>query len=197
MPRHLFADPSFSICVAAAVAIGFGTYGTLFIESIRLQNVRHLSALAAGLMMVPFTLSPTITTRAIDRFQPGMHFKLRLIIGHVAAAAGAAMMVLSVWVTDASVVEIGLGLLGISLGYITPAMTTGVLASSPTETAGVASGILNAGRQVGAALGVALVGTLAQTLGDRGLVISFAMMVVIYVMIGVLSARGIPLPVKR
>ena len=194
LPRHLFANPAFTICVTASVAIGFGMYGTLFVESVRLQTVRHLSAFATGLMIVPFTLSPAITTRAIDHFQPGMHFKPRLVIGHIAAAAGAAIMALSVWLTGASVVEVGLGLLGISLGYITPAMTTGVLASSPAETSGTASGILNAGRQVGASLGVALMGTLVQTLGDRGLVLSFGFMLATFVVVGILSARAIPSP---
>jgi hypothetical protein len=72
LPPHLFANPAFSVCVAVAVVLGFGMYGTLFVESVRLQNVRHLSALTTGLMIVPFTVAPTITTRAIDRFDGGL-----------------------------------------------------------------------------------------------------------------------------
>lgn len=196
LPRHLFANPAFSVCVAVAVVLGFGMYGTLFVESVRLQNVRHLSALATGLMIVPFTVTPAITTRAIDRFDGGMHFRPRLVVGHIAAAAGAAMMAMSILATGTgyAATELGLGLLGIAMGYITPAMTAGVLASSPAETSGVASGILNAGRQVGAVLGVALMGTLVQTLGDRGLFASFAIMLALCAAMGVVAVRAIPAP---
>lgn len=197
LPPHLFANPAFSVCVAAAVGIGFGMYGTLFVESVRLQNVHHLSALATGFMIVPFTVAPALTTRAIDRFGGSMHFRPRLAAGHVIAAAGAIVMMLSVWTGGFGFVEVGLGLLGISLGYITPAMTAGVLASSPAETSSAASGILNAGRQVGASFGVALMGSLMQTSGDRGLLMSFAIVLVTSVAMTVLALRLIPMPVRR
>ena len=176
LPRHLFGSSTFSTCVAAGMVMGFGAYGTLFVISLRLQNVEHLTALAAGLAIVPFTITPTLTTRALDRFAAGMPFKPRLIAGNLIAVAGAAVLLASLRAVGLGVVELGLALLGIAIGYITPAMTTGVLASSPAETSGVASGILNAGRQVGAALGVALMGTLVQTLGGAGLFVSFAIM---------------------
>src|SRR5262249_20503113 len=150
-------------CVAAGVLFNLSLYGMLFIESLYLQNIRHLSALATGVMILPFTVLPTITTRLLDRYRPHLHFKPRLVEGHLIGAAGAALMVLSVWMPTTSVILIGLALLGASAGYITPAMTTGVLVSSPRETAGLASGILNAGRQVGGSIGVALMGTLVQT----------------------------------
>ena len=191
-PRHLFAAPAFSVCVAAGIVISFGAYGTLFVESIHLQNVQHLSALTTGLMMVPFTVAPTVTTRAIDRFDGGMHFKTRLFIGNLAAAVGAVMLALSLRAGGYAMIEVGLALLGIALGYITPAMTTGVLASSPAETSGVASGILNAGRQVGASLGVALMGTLVGTLGGRGSFASFAIMGLLFAGTSVVVDRVIP-----
>lgn len=193
LPRHLFARPAFSVCIAAGVVLNFGIYGTLFVESLRLQTVHHLSALGAGLMMVPFTLAPALTTRAIDRFDGGMHFKPRLLVGQIAGAAGAVALVTSLWASGYAVIEVGLVLLGIAIGYITPAMTTGVLASSPAETSGVASGILNAGRQVGSSLGVALMGTFMQTLGDRGSLVSFAAMLLLFTGMGAIT-RVIPGP---
>ena len=58
----------------------------------------------------------------------------------------------------------GLGILGISMGSIMPAMTAGVLTSSPPENSGLASGLLDSTRQVGGTIGVALLGTIRQTL---------------------------------
>ena len=194
LPPHLFANPAFGACIAVGLVLGFGMYGTLFVESVRLQNVHHLSAVMTGLMIVPFTVGPAVTTRAIDRFDGRMHFRPRLAVGHVIAAAGAITLMLSVWSTGFSLIEIGLGLLGISLGYITPAMTAGVLASSPAETSSAASGILNAARQVGASFGVALMGTLMHTLGDRGLFVSFAVVLMLCAAMIVLVLRLIPAP---
>src|SRR4029434_2859984 len=97
---------------------------------------RHLTALATGMMILPFSAGPAITTRMIDRYHAAMHFKPRLIVGYVIALSGASVMALSVWVPNTSVILLGLGLLGVSMGFITPAMTTGVLTSSPAETSG-------------------------------------------------------------
>lgn len=50
------------------------------------------------------------------------------------------------------------------MGSIVLAMTAGVLTSSPPENSGLASGLLNSTRQVGGTIGVALLGTIRQTL---------------------------------
>jgi DHA2 family methylenomycin A resistance protein-like MFS transporter len=193
-PPALFSRPAFLACVAAGVVISLGTYGILFIESVYLQTARHLSALATGVMIVPLTVLPTVTTRMLDRYRADMHYKPRLVAGQIFALAGAAMMALSVWVPATVVILVGFGLLGISLGYITPAMTTGVLTASPAAMSGLASGILNAGRQVGGAVGVALMGTLVQMHHDAGMVVSFTVALVSFGVVAVAAQRTIPDP---
>jgi len=197
LPRLLFGRSAFSVCIAVGVMVNFGMYGTLFIESLYLQSARHLSPLAAGLMILPFTVLPTITTRAIDRFDATMHFKPRLVTGHVIGIVGAAVMALSLWTSGSTAILVGLGLLGIAMGYIMPAMTTGVLTSSSAEMSGRASGILNAGRQVGGSIGVAMMGTLVQMQHGRGMLISFALVLLGFLVMAVVSARAISFaPVK-
>ena len=193
-PSALFSRPAFVACVGAGIGLSIGAYGILFVESIYLQSVRHMSALATGAMIVPLTVLPTVTTRMIDRYRADMHFKPRLVTGQLLGLSGAAMMVLSVWIPANAVVLLGFGLLGVALGYITPAMTTGVLTSAPAGMAGLASGILNAGRQVGGAIGVALMGTLVQMHRDRGMVVSFGVTVALFGVIAVWARCAIPEP---
>jgi len=193
-PPALFARPAFVACVAAGVVLSLGTYGILFVESIYLQSVRHLSALATGAMIVPLTVLPTITTRMLDRYRADMHFKPRLVTGQILGVAGAGMMALSVWVPATGIILVGFGLLGAALGYVTPAMTTGVLTSSPAPMAGLASGILNAGRQVGGSIGVALMGTLVQMHQGRGMVVSFVVTLMLFGVIAAAAQRVIPEP---
>ena len=180
--------------MAAGVVLSFGTYGIPFIESVYLQSVRHLSALATGAMVVPLTVLPTVTTRMIDRYRADMHFKRRLVAGQIIALAGAATMAISVWLPATAVILAGFGLLGVALGYVTPAMTTGVLASSPPAMAGLASGILNAGRQVGGAIGVALMGTLVQVHNERGMLLSCVVALMLFGVIGMRAQRALPAP---
>ena len=193
-PPALLSRPAFNACVAAAIVLNLGTYGILFIESIYLQSVRHLGALAAGAMIVPLTVLPTVTTRMLDRYRPELHFKPRLVTGQIIALAGTLVMAISVRAPAAVVVLVGFGLLGVALGYVTPAMTSGVLASSPVAMAGLASGILNAGRQVGGAIGVALMGTLFQMHHDRGMLVSFLVALALFAVIAVWAERAIPEP---
>ena len=87
---------------------------------------------------------------------------------------------------------LGLLLIGVSLGYVTPAMTTGVLAASPASMSGLASGILNAGRQVGGAVGVALMGTLVEMHATSGMVVAFAIALLLFAIVGVAAHRAIP-----
>jgi MFS transporter, DHA2 family, methylenomycin A resistance protein len=193
-PQQLFARPAFVACVAAGLVLSFGAYGILFIESIYLQSVRHLSALATGAMIVPFTLLPAVTTRLLDRLRADMHFKPRLVTGQLLAVAGTATLALSVWRPALGVILFGLALLGVALGYITPAMTTGVLTTSPAAMSGLASGTLNAGRQVGGAIGVALMGTLVQMQQSRGMLVSFAVALALFAVVAVWARRAIPEP---
>jgi len=195
-PPVLFSRPAFVVCVGAGVVLSLGIYGILFIESIYLQNVRHLSALATGAMIVPLTVGPTVTTRMIDRYRADMHFKPRIVTGQILALLGAATMAASVWVPATGVILVGFGLLGVSLGYTSPAMTTGVLTASPPSMAGLASGILNAGRQVGGAVGVALMGTLVQMHHEPGMVVSFIMAVALSGVVAAAAQRAIPEPTR-
>ena len=64
----------------------------------------------------------------------------------------------ALWFTAA-----GLGILGAAMGSIMPAMTAGVLISSDAKHSGLASGLLNAARQVGGPVRVALLGTIMQS----------------------------------
>jgi DHA2 family methylenomycin A resistance protein-like MFS transporter len=191
MPGNLFSKPAFSICVLIGLVLNFSMYGILFVESLYLQNVRHLSALAAGLIILPFTGLPTITTRLIGNRNGGSHIKPRLIIGQLIAVVGAATLGFECWATGYWPILLGFGLLGVAMGFIMPAMTAGVLISAPTHMSGLASGILNSSRQVGGVLGVALMGTFMQRLQTQGLLISFGLTLLSFLLMTAATSRFI------
>lgn len=190
LPPSLFSNTVFSVSIAMGVVLNFGMYGTLFIESIFLQDVLHLNALATGLMILPFTAFPTITTRVAARYSGRRHVLPRLIAGQLVAAAGSAILGISLGVSGYSAILIGLALGGIAMGVAMPAMTTGVLITSQTYNSGLASGILNSARQVGGTLGVALMGTLVQSLNRTGMLLSFAISILAYLAMTAATLRA-------
>lgn len=194
LPAFLFANSTFSICVASGAVLNFGVYGTLFIESIYLQNIRQLNSLMAGMVILPLTVVPALASRFLIKYARSRHIKGRLIAGQVIAGLGAAVLMLALRDTGYAEILAGLGLIGAGLGCVMPAITAGVLASSPTHTSGVASGILNSARQVGGTLGVALMGSLFQTRQMQGLVLCFALVVVGSALMAAITAKSMPSP---
>ena len=187
LPGFLFANLTFSVCIAIGVILNFGSYGVLFIESIYLQSERHLNAFAAGMVILPLTLVPTITTRLIVRYSGRRHLKPRLIIGQLFAALGAVVLFLTLKNSNYGIIVAGLALMGVSMGCVMPAITAGVLTSSPPKTSGVAAGILNSARQVGGTLGVAVMGSLYQRSHAQGLRFSFALVLITFVMMALVT----------
>lgn len=189
LPRALFAKPTFSVCVLIGLVLNFSMYGVLFIESLYLQTTLRLNALSAGLVIVPFTVLPTITTRALGKRNGNNHLKLRLILGLMIGVLGAGVLGCQLVCGGLGTILSGLGLLGISMGFIMPAMTAGVLISTPTPMSGLASGILNSSRQVGGVLGVALMGTLMQVSQGQGMIWSFMLTAGVLIITALITAR--------
>ena len=104
------------------------------------------------------------TSRLLGRRNGARYLRPRIVVGLALAAIGSAILAVATFDAILWPVPAGLGILGISMGSIMPAMTAGVLTSSPPENSGLASGLLNSTRQVGGTIGVALLGTIMQTL---------------------------------
>jgi DHA2 family methylenomycin A resistance protein-like MFS transporter len=83
-----------------------------------------------------------------------------MIIGQFLAAAGAATLAAAGLHTAYPLLVPGLILLGLGMAATMPSMTAAVMLAAPREFVGIASGVLNASRQVGGVLGIALLGTL-------------------------------------
>ncbi|MFF3664224.1 MFS transporter [Microtetraspora malaysiensis] len=137
--------------VAGAVA-NFAFSGALFVLTLTLQEGRHLAPVAAGLAFLPLTLpmtvNPLLTGRLVARYGARAPITGGLVL-LAAGLAGAARTDL----LGPSLVVTGLG-----LSFCFPALLAGVVAAAPPGTAGTAGGAVNAARQVGATLGVAVLG---------------------------------------
>lgn len=158
-----FKRPAFAAAVTAIALVFFALTGVTFFSAFYLQSVRGYGALEAGLLILPLAVAQMVVSlRArliVDRFGARTVCTVGMLL--VAMVLGAFVMF------DAStplwVIEVVLFVQGVAMALITPPVTVSVMQSLPREKAGSGSAVSNTFRQVGGALGVAVLGSLLST----------------------------------
>lgn len=182
----LFRRRSFALSVGVGTVFNFCLYGALFCLAIGLHDRYHLGPLEIGMAILPMTVicgtAAFLTGRSVARFgewpimAAGMAGgALGAIFVAVAATSG------HVWVLVVATLPLGLTAMAM------PAMTAAAMAAAPAPCAGLFSGALNAARQTGGALGVAVLGALLHHGANIDLRPAFAAIACIY-LVGVLLA---------
>ena len=159
LPLALFRSREFSGATGVGVLFNACLYGTLICLSLFLQQSRHEPALATGLLLLPMSLVVGAGSLASGTLTARLGPRRPMIAGLALAAAGAALLATAGTGTGLPLIVAGSILTGL-VSLAMPAMTAVVVGAAGPEHAGVASGILNAARQSGGALGVALLGSL-------------------------------------
>ncbi|BCJ46817.1 MFS transporter [Actinoplanes ianthinogenes] len=154
----LFRSPPFSGAVLIAICAFSGLGGFLFLNALYLQETRGLSAWEAGLWTLPMAAATALVSPLAGRLVGTRGTRLPLLI----AGSGMALGVLPLtWAgpdTAAWPLLLGYLLFGIGFGMVNTPITTTAVSGMPRERAGVAAAIASTSRQVGSALGVAVIG---------------------------------------
>ena len=156
-----FRDARFSAASAAIAFTFFGMYGISFLLTQYLQEIRGASPLVAGAVAVPnavvfFATATRVATRLAERVG-----SRATLVGGLGALA--VSFCLYAWVgseTALGAVVATMCLTGIGMGLILGPATGLIMTSLPRERAGVGSAMNDTTRQVGGALGVAVVGSI-------------------------------------
>jgi len=182
LPLDLFADRRFGMFNLASFVLGFTAYASLFFLSLFFQQAQGHNAALAGSQLAPQFLLMGAVSLLFGRLVAHLGLHAALVLGY--ALAGAALCAMATFepATSHAYSSAVLVLLGIGMGLAVPATGMAVMASAPVERAGIASATMNALRQAGMSLGIALLGSLmgqravqqfaasAQAAGQRGLV---------------------------
>jgi len=160
LPPSLFRNRAFSSTAAGALLYAAGFFGGLLVLSLYFQRVRGDGAALTGLKITLITATFCITSVFAGRLA-GRYGPQRPILTGLALLAAAALG-LSFAAADAPLFAVGTGLvlLGLGAGLVAPPMNAAILASVEPSRAGIGSGVLNASRQIGTALGVAVFASL-------------------------------------
>jgi DHA2 family methylenomycin A resistance protein-like MFS transporter len=166
LPLNLFLLPTFSATTVVGLILNFGYYGFIFLLSLFFEQVRGYTPLITGLALFPMTASiiigNIIAGRLTGRFGP----RLPLSLGFAGCSVG--LLALGFIIATAPYLTFFYILLitGFGMGLAVPPLNSALLGTVSHERSGVASGMLNASRQVGGVIGVAIFGSLIQANGS-------------------------------
>ncbi|WP_330228791.1 DHA2 family efflux MFS transporter permease subunit [Nocardia sp. NBC_00508] len=160
MDVRLFGIDSFRNGNIVTLVVGLGEFGIIAVLPLWLQFTLDYSALQAGLALVPLAVGSFFASGASFSMTASVSALAQVRIGLFLEAAG--LMLLGLFAAiDTTWWPIALALFvyGIGVGFATAQVTNVVLADVPAERAGQGSGLQSAARELGSALGIAVVTT--------------------------------------
>ncbi len=160
VPLGLFRDPRFAGAQVTAFAISAGLFAVFVYVMVYLQGVLGLSAVEAGLVLVPGTVLNLVVAGATAGLSDKVHPGTMMTGGLALVAVGLG------WLTTVSGVDAtwltlqpGICVAMIGTGLFNPAVSA-VALDVPERQSGLAAGFYETARQAGIAVGVAALGTL-------------------------------------
>jgi MFS family permease len=164
-----------SLVSASVVMAGVtgAVVGAIFLSSLYLQQVMGSSALVAGLQFLPLAAFITASAAVASKALPHVGAKKLIAFGLIIAAAGA-LVLASVDANPSYLTDVlpGFALLGLGVGPMFVAISVAAMGDVAQEQAGLASGLLMTGHEIGAALGVATLTAIAGDLTTQAGIVS-------------------------
>ncbi len=158
---RIFASRAFSTAAASVTVIFFALFGSLFVLTQYLQLVHGYSPLSAGLRALPFALA----MGAVSPLSPILAKRLgtRVIIPAGMALMGLGLLDLSTAGVDTAypALALAVAIMGAGMGLVMAPASTTIMTTVPARQAGAGSAINDTIREVGGALGIAIIGSLS------------------------------------
>jgi len=161
LEMRFFRSAPFSGASAIAVALFMAIGGFLFLNTLYLQDVRHLSPLDAGLYTLPMAGVLVVVAPLSGRFVGAFGTRWPLVGGGLVVLISGLILAHVTAHTSFAVLVVAYVLFGAGNGLINPPITNTAISGMPPSQAGVAAAVASTGRQVGVTLGVAVLGSLA------------------------------------
>jgi EmrB/QacA subfamily drug resistance transporter len=158
---RFFQSAPFAGASAIGVCVFAATGGFLFMNTLYLQEVRGLSALHAGLYLLPMAVMMIVFAPVSGRLVANFGARVPMVVGGVAILASGLMLTTMAPDTAALYLLGAFLLFGIGSGLVNPPITNTAVSGMPPAQAGVAGAVASTSRQVGVTLGVAVLGAVA------------------------------------
>ncbi|TDU78314.1 MFS transporter [Streptomyces sp. KS 21] len=156
-PRFFRSAP-FSGATVIAISAFAALSGFLFLNTLYLQDVRGLSALDAGLYMLPMALLTFLCAPLSGRLVGNRGPRPSLLIAGTAMAASGVLFAAFSAQTSTPLLFTAYVLFGLGFGMVNAPITNTAVSGMPRSQAGVAAAVASTSRQTGGTLGVAVIG---------------------------------------
>jgi EmrB/QacA subfamily drug resistance transporter len=158
---RFFRSVPFSGATVTAVCAFAALGGFLFLNTLYLQEVRGYSPLHAGLYTLPMAAMTVLLAPLAGRIVAVRGTRLPTVVAGAATMASGIMLTRLARDTSLGYLIASYVTFGIGSGLVNPPITNAAVSGMPRSQAGVAAGIASTSRQVGTALGVAVLGSVA------------------------------------
>nr|WP_296075189.1 MFS transporter [uncultured Actinoplanes sp.] len=163
---RFFRSAPFSGATLIAVSAFASLAGFLFLNTIYLQEVRGLDTLHAGLWTLPMAAMTLVGAPISGRIVAARGPRVPLLLAGAAFAAGILPLTRITATTPAWYLLTCYLVFGFGFAMVNSPITNTAVSGMPREQAGVAAAIASTSRQVGGALGVAVIGAVVSTSTD-------------------------------
>lgn len=158
---RLFRNRAFSGASLALALLFLAMSGAIFLQAQYLQFVLDYTPLVAGLALVPAAVGMLGGTGVGSHLSTQLGARITVAVGILTATVGLALQ--AALADGGSYLPTGIGLLlfGLGAGMAMPAATDSIMSTLPPSRAGVGSAVNDTVRELGGALGVAIIGSVA------------------------------------
>ncbi|MGO4614690.1 DHA2 family efflux MFS transporter permease subunit [Nocardia sp. 2YAB30] len=167
LPLRLFRSRAFSVSNVVGFAFSVGVFGSIFLLAQYFQVVQGYSPLESGVRTMPWTMAPMLVAPIAGLLVDRVGARTLISTGQGLLAAALA------WIAAITSVDIGYGafvapflLAGVGMGLTFAPASTIVMTSAAPEDRAMASGTNNTVREVGVAMGVAVLASVFASYGS-------------------------------
>ena len=166
LPLSIFSAPGFSTATVVGFVLNFSFFGQLLALTLYIQDTRGLAPAIAGLVMAPQALGAIIGAPLGGRITAAHTPQRAMLTGLAIGTAGFASLMIFDTSTPYPVVAILTFVAGLGMAIAMPAATSAAVSAAPDTLTGIAGSVINAARQTGSVVGVAVLGSLATGFGN-------------------------------
>lgn len=162
LPLSLFRDAILSGATIVGIVCNLVFYGMVFVLSLYFQSIRHFSPEATGLAFLPMMAILMVMNLVAARLMTRLGPRPLTTVGLTVSAFGYLLLLPAASHGAFGWLVLPMLIAGAGVALTIPTITHATLSAVPHAQAGIASGLLNAARQVGGVIGVAVFGFLVR-----------------------------------
>jgi EmrB/QacA subfamily drug resistance transporter len=164
VPLSFFRVRQFTVANSVAVLVGVTLFGSLYFVTLYFQNIKGYSALEAGVRSMPMTLIIMFIAPVAGRLNGMIGPRPLMTTGMLLAAGGMAGLSQLTPTSSYNAIWPFFIMLGAGISLTMPALSGAAMSAVDPAKSGIASGVLNSARQVGGAIGIAVMGSVVAKL---------------------------------